>query len=229
MRFSFLIIVSVIGLTYSASAQTKKEPTIGRTCRIVFPERPNHSPKFAYLFDGTKSQRVHLPSMNFSPVIKLPAGELTILLTPNEITDLENPPLGGPMLKISEDIKEFYILMVPDPSNSTLPLRMKMVNVSGGKLKLGETLWFNTTDHHIVANLGKSKLSVKPKSQTVSKSPVSKSGYYRAELGYQRLAKGQFKKITEQHWWHDTKSRHVGFIVNTGGRLPKIYYYRDFR
>lgn len=233
MRFLFILIVSAIGLTYSASAQTAREPAkerkTGRTCRIVFPERPNDAPKVAYLFDGKKSQQVSLPSMNFSQVIALPKGELTILMTPNRISDLENLPLGAPRLKISEAVQDFYILVSPDPSNSTLPLRMNMINTSNGKLKPGETLWFNLTDHRIVAKLGESKMSVAPKGRTVSKSPVAKSGHYRAELGYQRHAKGEFKRITEQHWWHDTKSRHVGFIVNTGGKLPKVYFYRDFR
>lgn len=229
MRFLFILIASAIGLTYSANAEPTKKPTKKRTCRIVFPERPNDAPKVAYLFDGKESQQVALPSMNFSKVIALPKGELTLLMTPTAITDLENLPLSAPRLKIAEGVQDFYILVTPDPSNSTLPLRMNMVNTSNGKLKPGETLWFNLTDHRIVANLGKSKMSVKPKGRTVSKNPASKSGYYRAEFGYQRHGEGDFQRVTEQHWWHDAKSRHVGFIVNTGGRLPKIYFYRDFR
>jgi len=229
MRFLFILIVSAIGLTYSASAEPTKEPTKNRTCRIVFPERPNDAPKVAYLFDGKESQQVTLPSMNFSKVIALPKGELTLFMTPTSITDLENLPLSAPRLKIAESVQDFYILVIPDRSNATLPLRMKMVNTSNGKLKPGETLWFNLTDHRIVANLGKSKMSVTPKGRTISKNPVSKSGHYRAEFRYQRHAIGNFQRITEQHWWHDAKSRHVGFIVNAGGRLPKIYFYRDFR
>jgi len=167
--------------------------------------------------------------MNFSRVIGLPRGELTLLLTPNEITDLENLPLNVPRLKIPEGVKDFYILMSPDPANKVLPLRMNLVNTSDDKLKPGETLWFNLTEHNIVAKLGDSKMSVTPKSSTVSKDPIPESGYYRAQFAFQRQAKGSFYKITEQQWWHDAKSKHVGFIVPTGGRLPKIYYYRDFR
>ena len=111
MKFLFILIVSAIGLTYSASAQTTKVPTTGRTCRIVFPERPNDAPKVAYLFDGKKSQQISLPSMNFSQVIALPKGELTLLMTPTKITDLENLPLGAPKLKIKEGVQDFYILV----------------------------------------------------------------------------------------------------------------------
>jgi hypothetical protein len=237
MKFSITLITSAISLSCFLNAQSETDPFLNpdvetsgkRTCRIIFPERPNNSPKVAYLFDGKESQRVNLPSMNFSKVIALPKGELTLLLTPTEITDLENLPLNAPRLRIPEEVKGFYILMSPDASNKLLPLRMNLVNTSDGKLKNGETLWFNLTEHRIVAKLGESKMSVTPKSTTVTKDPASVSGYYTAQFAYQPEAKGEFYRITEQNWWHDAESKHVGFIVNTGGRLPKIYFYRDFR
>lgn len=225
MRFFPLLMVSIVVLICSDNAESASK----RTCRIVFPERPKDAPKIAYLFDGKESQQVSLPSMNFSPVIPLPSGEITILMTSSEITDLENLPLGAPRLKIPEDAKDFYILVTPDPSNSALPLRMNMVNTSDGKLKPGETLWFNLTEHRIVAKLEDSQLSAPPRGQTVTKAPKKESGYYKAEFAYQPQAKGNLARITEQLWWHDAKSRHIGFIVNTGGRLPRIYFYRDFR
>jgi hypothetical protein len=200
-----------------------------RTCRVVFPERPNNAPKMVYLFDGKKNQQVFLPSMNFSKVISLPAGELTLLMAKNEILDPENLPPGAPTLKIAEGVRDFYILVTPDPSNSTLPLRMRIVNASDGKLKPGNTLWFNLTNHRILAKLGKSKMMVAPKGRTVTKGPIPKSGYYRADFMYQPEAKGKLRRITEQQWWHDANSRHLGFIIPSGGRLPKIFFYRDFR
>jgi len=233
MKFLIILAATVISLTYSADAQSQSQPQSEsepkRTCRIVFPERPNDAPKIAYIFDGEQSQQVALPSMNFSNIIALPAGDITLLMTPSVITDLENLPLGAPRLKIKEGIKDFYILVTPDPSNSILPLKMNLVSASDGKFKPGETLWFNLTDHRIAAKLGESKLVVNPKSSKVSESPISGSGYYRAEFAYQSEAEGNLQKITEQQWWHDAKSRHLGFIVNTGGKLPKLYFYRDFR
>jgi hypothetical protein len=206
------------------------EPAKRRTCRIVFPERPNDAPKVAYLFDGKDSRQVTLPSMNFSEVIDLPSGELTLLMTRDEITDPGNLPQSAPKLKIAENVGgDFYILITPDPSNPALPLQMNMVDYSNGKLKPGETLWFNRTDHLIVAKLGESKLSVPPHSLAISKNPASSNGYYKAEFAYQPNAQGNFRRITEQQWWHDSGSRHVGFMVNTGGILPSIYFFRDFR
>jgi hypothetical protein len=225
MKFLLILAAAAIGQAQAAGA----EPKTSRTCRIVFPERPNDAPKFAYLFDGKESQRVTLPSMNFSEVIALPPGELILRMTSTQVTDPETFPQGAPKLKIAENDRDFYILVTPDPLNTELPLQMNKVDTGGGKLKPGETLWFNLTNHRIVAKLGESKMSVAPKNRTVSPSPVPSSGYYRAEFAYQPQGKGDFQRITEQHWWHDVKSRHIGFMVNTGGRLPRIYFYRDFR
>lgn len=220
--FSCLLAISLVSVV---NAETDGS----RTCRIVFPERPKDAPKFAYLFDGRSSQRVTLPSMNFSEVVELPAGIITLRMTPDELVDAANLPDGMPSLEIAANIRDFYILITADPSNGILPLRMELVNTGEGELKPGQTLWCNLTDHAITAKLGDGDLAVAPNSREVSSSPVSKSGYYRAEFSFQPEAEGEFRKITEQQWWHDIESRHLGFIVNSGRELPKIYFYRDFR
>lgn len=200
-----------------------------RSCRIVFPERPKDAPKVAYLFDGKKSYQVSLPSANFSEVIALPAGEITILITPNEVTGAEEPPTGAPSLAITEGIGDFYIHVTADPANPVLPLRLNLVDFGNGKLSPGETLWINLTDHEIQAKLGENTLTAPPKSQVVAKAPQPESGHYRAEFTYRPQAGGDFQPMTEQNWWHDAKSRHLGFIVSDEGKLPKIYFFRDFR
>jgi hypothetical protein len=224
MSYFLLCALAAVFPALSVGAETSG----GRNCRIVFPERPNDAPKTAYLFDGQKSLAVTLPSMNFSEVITLPPGELTLLMTAEEIRDPENLPRGAPKLRIAEGIRDFYILVSPDPDNAMLAVKMTLVD-AGRKLKSGETLWFNLTDHLIAAKLGQGRMTVAPKGITISKDPVPKSGYYKAELAYQPNGEGNFQRITEQSWWHDTRSRHLGFIVNTGGMLPRIYFFRDYR
>lgn len=200
-----------------------------RSCRIVFPERPKEAPKAAYLFDGSKSQRITLPSMNFSEVVELPGGELTIALTPNEVSDPKVLSPGTPLIKIPEKVTDFYIIITPDPANHDLPVKMNLVETGGGKLNSGETLWYNFTEHRIAAKLGGAAMTLDPTGRTISKDPAPTSGYYIARFAYQAEGKGAFAPITEQQWWHDANSRHLGFIVNSGGKLPKIYFYRDFR
>ena len=220
----FVFLGLLIQPSYSQELRGKK-----RTCRVIFPERPNDAPKSAFLFDGEESREVSLPSMNFSPVIEVPAGARTLLLTSSPVVDPENPPEDVPSLRIGEGVGDFYILITPDRSKATLPVQMRLVDTGGGKLKAGETLWFNLTEHRIVAKLGSSRMSVDPKGRTVSKDPIRESGYYIAEFGYQPQGEGEFRRVTEQQWWHDARSRHIGFIVASGGRLPKIFFYRDYR
>jgi hypothetical protein len=200
-----------------------------RTCRLVYPERPQDAPKVAFLFDGAKSHSITLPSMNLSEVIELPAGEITLAMTTTEITNPELLPAQAPLLKIPEAVSDFYIIVIPDPENTELPVKMNLVDTGGGKLKPGETLWYNLTEHRIVAKLGESDMSVAPKGKMITKDPISSSGYYAARFAYQANGKGAVAPITEQSWWHDANSKHLGFVVNTGGKLPKIYFFRDFR
>ena len=156
-----------------------------RSCRVVFPERPRGAPKMAYLFDGKNSRSTTLPSMNLSPVVELPGGELTLAMTADDVSDPENLAPNAPRLRIPESVTDFYILVTPDPENRHLPVKMNLVDPGGGKLKLGETLWFNGTAHRVVAKLGDARMSVKPTARAISSKPLPKSGYYRAEFAYQ--------------------------------------------
>ncbi len=200
-----------------------------RTCRVVFPERPQSAPKSAYIFDGKQSQSVTLPSMNLSEVIELPSGELTIAMTSNNITDPKALSPTAPFLRIPEKLMEFYIIITSDPNNKDLPIKMNLVDAGAGKLNAGETLWYNFTEHRIAAKLGSAELTVDPGGRAISKDPSPASGYYTARFIYQAQGKGEYAPITEQSWWHDSMSRHLGFMYNSGGKLPKIYYFRDFR
>lgn len=221
-RTTYLLAAALILPILSTQAES-------RTCRLVYPERPKDAPKTAYLFDGQKNHQVSLPSMNFSGVVELPDGPLTIALTPEKILDPENVPDGLPILKIPENVSHFYILLTPDPKCEAIPIKPNLVSAGTNKLKPGQTLWFNMTPHRIGAMLGDKKVVVNPASRAISDDPIPKSGYYLAKLAFQANGKGEYAPITKQSWWHDEKSRHLGFIVNTGGKLPRIYYLRDFR
>lgn len=225
MNFHTAIAILTAGFLISVNAVHAKP----RACRIVFPERPEGSPKIAYMFDGSKSHNVSLPSMNLSEVIELPGGDLAIAMTASAVSDPELLPPQAPVLKIPELVMDFYIIITPDPENKHLPVKMNLVDTGAGKLKPGETLWYNFTPHRIIAKLGGAEMKVDPQGRTISKDPMPESGYYVARFAYQEDGKGAFAPITEQSWWHDSKSRHLGFMYNSGGKLPKIYFFRDFR
>lgn len=209
-----------------ASAQEKEKT---RTCRFIFPERPNDSPTEAYIFDGERSQKVLLPTLNFSRVIELPLGKITIVMTADAVNDLEQLPEGAPTVTIPASQNDLYFFIFEDPKNEVLPIRIQPVNIDNGELKVGETMWFNFSNRKIAAKLGSAELFIDPKKRAISKPPLSKSGYYLAKFLYKENGGTQYLPIMKKSWWFDEHSKNVGFIVDTGARMPKIYTFRDRR
>lgn len=200
-----------------------------RTCRIIFPDRPNGTPQAAYLHDGTKSHSVSLPSMNFSAVIELPEGDLTVALTPEQVEDGKAMPPTARQLQVPKEVIDFYILITADEKLKEFPLKLHLIDVSEGKMGAGETVWYNSTGHRIKAELGDTRLALDPEAIAVSSKPTASNGYYRASLTYQKDGQGDFLPFAEQQWRNDEKSRHLGFVASNGGKLPRIFLYRDFR
>lgn len=230
MKFLAFILVAMMVLPFAHHAESTKatEPPNKRTCRIIFPDRHKDAPKSAFLYDGKENHPVRLPSMNFSKVLELPEGEFVLTLSSVNITDPTSQLSDKPQLKIDESVQDFYILVSSDAKNPE-SLQLQLIHVSADTLPNGHTRWINQTDHLILGALGESEIVIQPEEAIVVGSPISKSGYYRAAFSFRAHARGETFKITEQHWWHDVDSKHLGFIVNSGGRMPKIFYFRDFR
>ena len=200
-----------------------------RNCRILFLDRPNDAPKSLHLFDGTSSQEVDLPSMNFSPVYKLPEGAIKLRLLTEKYQDPTSVSPDAPFVEIPETYVDFYLIISSDPENKITPVSIKAYCPSDETFKAGQTLWINLTEQTIHGTLGEAKLILKPNSTQILNAPINASGYYKAEFSYQTEANADLQKITEQSWWHDANSKHLGFVINAGGKLPKIFFYRDFR
>jgi len=230
MKHPHLILPALLAFVNCIHAQDAPE----RTCRIVFLDRPAAAPKTLYLFDGTTSQIVELPSMNLSPLYKLAAGAIPLKLLTAQADNPKEVPPDAPSVEIPPDYTDFFLLVFSDPNNKIAPVKLEAVNLESESFKIGQTLWVNRTDKTIEGKLGEQILSLQPVSSKIVDAPASDkgvptSGYYSASFTYQVEEKGVFEPITEQQWWHDANSRHLGFIVDSGGKLPKIYFYRDFR
>lgn len=230
MKIPHPIVLALLTFLLCNSAHADPE----RTCRIVFLERPENAPKFLHLFDGENSREVELPSMNLSPIYKLSPGAIKLNLLTAKVDDSKEVPPDAPSVEIPADYTDFFLLVFSDPDNKIAPVKLDAINLESENFKIGQTLWINRTDKTIEGELGDQILSLQPGSSKILAAPVSDngvptSGYYSASFTYQVEEKGVFEPITEQQWWHDAKSRHLGFIVDSGGRLPKIYFYRDFR
>lgn len=205
-----------------------------RTCRIVFLDRPADAPKSLYLFDGETSREVELPSMNLSPVYKLAQDASELRLLAAKVENPKDIAQDAPSVEISPKFNDFVLLLLSDPSNKLAPFKIEVIQLASEDFKIGQTLWTNHTDKTIEGKLGDQSLSLEPLSSKILDAPnsdqgVASSGYYKATFTYQAEQNGDFAPITEQQWWHDANSRHLGFITDTGGKLPRIYYFRDFR
>jgi hypothetical protein len=228
-------IFSIIFLSlFSPLSHSHAQEATHRNCRIVFPSRPADAPKRLHLFDGTSSQEIELPSMNLSPVYNLPAGAIHLKLLTSKPEDSESVPPDAPSIEIPENYHDFYLIVSRDPENKIAAVKLKAINIETANFKLGQTLWINHTDQTIEGKLGDRILSLGPDSSKILDAPfINKSGptrgYYHASFTYLVRGMETFEPITEQQWWHDATCRHLGFIEHSGGKLPKIYVFRDFR
>jgi hypothetical protein len=221
----YIPLLLLISCLPALSQEGKKE----RTCRLLFLERQQDAPAEGQLFDGTVSHKVELSGMNFSEVVKLPDGDLVLGMTANPVATPKDFPKGAPTVNIPAQIGDLYLLVASDPENKVFPIRMLPLDVSGQKLKAGETLWINLTAHTIMGRLDKELLTIPPSGKVVGKAPLAASGYYKAAFLYQPGAKGEFLPVMQKSWWFDAKSKNLGFIIESGGRLPSIFTFRDYR
>jgi hypothetical protein len=230
MKIPHILLLSVFCLF----SRTQAGEISHRTCRILYPDRAADAPKRLDLFDGISSQEVELPSINFSPVYKLVTGAIRLKLLPAGTEDPKNLSPDAPSVEIPENHHNFYLIASGDPENKITPVKFKVINIECENFKPGQTLWINHTDKTIEGKLGTQVLSLGPDTSKILDSPLSDkslptSGYYQAGFTYQNVGETTFAPISEQQWWHDATSRHLGFIENSGGKLPKIYVIRDFR
>ena len=107
-----LLLVLLLLPIFPANAQEKEKK---RTCRILYVQRPDDAPTEAYLFDGKQSHKVLLPSLNFSEVIELPTGDITVGLNSDSVDAAEAFPEGAPTAKIPEQMNDLYLLLYKIP------------------------------------------------------------------------------------------------------------------
>jgi hypothetical protein len=224
MKVALAVLLLVSGLSETATASPEQQ----RTCRIFYMDPPRDAPREAYLFDGTNSQKVSLPSMNFSEVINLPPGEIILGMTPEKILSKEDFPSTAPSTSIPADARNIYLLVGSDADNQIMPVKLQAYHIVED-FEPGKTLWINLIDQIIMAELGSQSLSIPPFGRVISAPPLDEAGYFRARFFYQPQGTNEPLPIMNKSWWFDPNSRNVGFIVYTKARFPKIFTVRDKR
>lgn len=213
----------------SLIAQEVEEEEKTRTCRIIYLMRDGDDPTEAYLFDGSMSHKVQLPSLNFSEVIKLPSGNITVGMSQDSVDAPEAFPEGAPTVAIPEQVTDVYLLLHKDPENKVFPIKMRTLNIDDKNLKPGQTLWINFSKHTIATRMGEERIVIPPGKISISSPPLKQSGYFMAEFAYRKNSEGSFLPVMRKSWWFDATSKNLGFIIDTGARMPKIFTVRDRR
>ena len=205
------------------NAAGKVEAEKGRICRVVCIKKPAGSPRIVHVFDGSKSHSIFLSSTRLSEKITIPFSSKGLSLSKNPFDKAKNVAVDAPRLALPSGLGDFYLIVEADESNKSLPFKLSLVDLKKNPTKTGETLWLNFSDHTILGSLGTTKVSIPGHSKVVSRPPLAKSGYYKAEFSYKIKGEGAPQKLMAKSWWYDATAKNVGFILDTGVRLPKVY------
>jgi len=225
MKYLSLLCLLLAPLSLSAEEKEEKK----RTCRIIYLMRGADDPTEAYLFDGKMSHKMQLPKLNFSEIIELPAGNITVGMSHDSVDEGEEFPDGAPTVAIPEQVTDVYLLLHKDAKNKVFPIKMRTLNIDDKNLKPGQTLWINLSNHTVASQMGEERTVIFPSKISISSPPLKQSGYFMAEFAYQRNSEGPFLPVIRKSWWFDATSKNLGFIVDTGARMPKIFTVRDYR
>lgn len=224
-HLAFLVLLTLASVAPGADKASQK-----RTCRILFLDGPDSAPQTLHLFDGVSSREVELPRMNLSPVYELPAGNLTLSLLPAALADPAKLTPGAPGAKVPETVVDFYLLLSSDPANQVAPVKIQVINAGTDRLRPGQMLWFNLTDHQVGGRLGTEKLVIQPQSTATLNPPAVGAKDYPVDLAYRIQGKEHLYPICETKWLHDPRSRSLAFIfAKPGTRTPRVLVFPDFR
>ncbi|GAA5125187.1 hypothetical protein JIN84_13720 [Luteolibacter yonseiensis] len=209
---------------------TAQDKSAKRTCRVVFLNPPANAPKKLYLFDGTTSQEVELPKMNFSDVYVVANGDVTLRLLTAPVTKVEQVPAGAPAGKVAAGIEDFYLIASSDPKNQVVPVQLQVIDASVQKFRKGQMMWYNLTTSAVGGQLGSQKLALKAQSRAVTDAPASGREPYDVSISYSLPNDKRLYPICQTKWEHDPDTRTVVFLYGgANGATPELIGFKDFR
>ncbi len=222
---TFLLLLNAVATLAVAQA-----PKASRTCRILLLGALENSPKSIYLHDGTGTQKVDLPTLNFSNVYNLPPGNLVLKLCQTPPTEEQPVPADAPSATVPEATTDCYLLFASDPKNPQIPLRFQVVDANPAGFRLGEMMWMNLTPYRVGGNLGSRTLNLKPNSQTIISAPADGPGSYPVKIGYDPGNDKKTAMIVSTEWPHNPNGRNIVFVMMLpNSKIPRIKGYSDFR
>lgn len=206
-----------------------KEETAQRTCRLLFLNAPPGALQEIYLYDGVEAKKVDLPSMNLSDVYPVSGAAPAVRLLAAPVAKPEEIPANAPTATLAKSVRDFFIIISPDPTNQSVPLRMQIIDAGGPTFSKGRMMWYNLTNDTVGGTLGERKLVLQPKSRAIVEPPINKQDSYPVELFHQ-AAGGPLQPICRTQWHHDPRARMLMFVHNSGnGGTPQVAGFKDFR
>lgn len=226
MNFSIGLLAALIAFFVGAEAQEVS----GRSCRILFLQRPADAPKTLQLFDGTAFQEVALPSMNLSPVYRISPGAVKLRFLTDKVDNPASVSPEAPTVEIPAGDGDFYLLVSSDPQNQIAPVSVQAF-LPTPVFKVGQMFWINLTDKTIEGKLGDHPVSIKPTSSKVVEAPIHETGSYQVDLNFQTQAdaEGTNHSLCQTQWTHDPNSRFLVLVFSEGKSPPRIMGLSDFR
>lgn len=219
-----LVLFASFALCASTWAQAE------RSCRILFLDRPVDAPKTLHLFNGVTSQEVELPSMNLSPIYKLPAGQLKLRLLPAPADDPNTVSPDAPSVDIPEAYTDFYLVVASAPDNKIAPVSMSVFNATADYISPGQMLWINLSEKTIKGTLGDVKITLQPDASEVIGEPRKDKGDYPVTLQFLMKGNDSARPLCETKWQYDPRIRTLVFIVSQKGRTaPRVFSVTDYR
>ncbi|MFT3990019.1 MAG: hypothetical protein QM680_01290 [Luteolibacter sp.] len=168
--------------------------------------------------------------MNLSQPYELAPGNITLKLAAQ--IPLENQPLpeGLPADALPETVKNCYLLVVSDPSNKIIPLKMRVINASPQGFGVGQSMWVNLTPYIIGGKVGSVTLNIKPNTTFISAPPAAGLDDCPVQLGYADPSGKGARQFYSTVWRHDPTGRNVIFVTaSPKSKIPKITGFPDFR
>lgn len=223
MRF-LAILLSFLSLAVSARGAGE------RTCRILFLGGGQGDPEILHLHDGTGTREVDLPRMNLSVEYKLPAGALTLRLLPSPPADGEAANPAAPSATVPAGSGDIYLLVMPDPDQAVVPVRMQVLDASPERFKPGQMHWYNLTPNDVGGVVGKQKLVIKARSSELLDPPASGDEDYNVDLSFRIAGRDALYPLCETRWVHRPQARMLVFIITeAGSRTPRVLAFPDHR
>ena len=196
-----------------------------RTVRAIFLQPPAGAPDKAFLFTGSKSSEIALPSRNLSPEITIPNGELTLAILPASLPEGGEVPEGAQTMKIPEAWKRCILIFLPAPKRSVFPANVLLVNSSDANLPKGHTFVCNLTDNTFLGKFAELPiLQVKPRGTATFKPPLKKVGQYPVAINCILPETQEKVSVVRSTWAHYPDARQILFVIpNPGDKSPNIW------